>query len=55
LWHFITAAFLLPISVLRHNMRALLLGTEVMYYGNYVGDIKVELHMFLTSALDYGI
>jgi len=42
-------------SVLRHNMRALLLGTEVMYHGNYVGDINVELHMFLTSALDYGI
>jgi hypothetical protein len=36
-------------------MRALLLGTEVMYYGNYVGGIKVELHVFLISALDYGI
>jgi hypothetical protein len=42
-------------SVLGHNMRALLPGTEVVYHGNYVGGIKVELHMFLTSALDYGI
>jgi len=26
-----------------------------MYHGNYVGVVKVELHMFLISALDCGI
>jgi hypothetical protein len=36
-------------------MRASLLGAEVMYHENYIGGIKVELHMFLTSVQDYGI
>jgi hypothetical protein len=36
-------------------MVELLLGTAVMYCGNHVEGIKVELHMFLNSVPDDGI
>jgi hypothetical protein len=36
-------------------MRASLLGTEVMYHENCIGGIKVEFHMFLTSAPHFKI
>jgi hypothetical protein len=46
-------------SALRHKMRELLLGTEVMYCGNCVGGVRkgkgVKLHVFLTSVPDDGI